>query len=223
MRIVIDGNIGSGKSTQITLLEKFGFKCNKEPIHTWPLDLFYKDPPRWAFLLQMKILESYTDPDDDRIYERCLQSSNDVFWKHLVTTGVVTSEEDRVYKDWFRNVEWFPDVNIYLSSQPEKCLGRIQQRTQAGDSAVSLDYLEKIHTLYELVWFRARKEQKTRHFHIIYVEDKTPEDIHKEILSVLELEDAMFLVNNDGSKVQEAGASRRKVLCASPADLCHMS
>jgi hypothetical protein len=40
MKIVIDGNIGAGKTTQLNLLESKGFKVHREPIEKWPLELF---------------------------------------------------------------------------------------------------------------------------------------------------------------------------------------
>ena len=50
-KIVIDGNIGSGKTTQLDLLEQQGkYNIKKEPIEKWPLDLYYSDPKRWGFL-----------------------------------------------------------------------------------------------------------------------------------------------------------------------------
>ena len=52
-KIVIDGNIGAGKTTQLNRIEKLGFRVVKEPIEQWPLDLFYSDPERWGFLFQM--------------------------------------------------------------------------------------------------------------------------------------------------------------------------
>ena len=197
MRIVIDGNIGSGKSTQINMLKDLGFKCHKEPIEKWPLDLFYKDKSRWGFLLQMKILETYTTPEDDCIYERCLQSSKDVFWYNLFVNNIVTQTENDVYIEWYNKVVWHPDVNIYLRSYPEECYQRIQTREQTGDSAVSLDYIRQIHDYYELVSYRFRKMQKNRKHYVIIVDGKTPEQIHKEIISVLKAENAMFLADSN--------------------------
>ena len=56
LRVVIDGNIGSGKTTQLGLLEKTGYTVRREAIQDWPLEEFYKDPARWAFLLHTSIL-----------------------------------------------------------------------------------------------------------------------------------------------------------------------
>jgi thymidylate kinase len=181
--VIIDGNIGSGKSTQIKLLDNIGFRTRKEPIEKWPLKQFYEDPSRWAFVLQMKILETYCTPEEVCIYERCMQSSKDVFWKHLVSSKVVTSVEDHIYREWYNRVEWKPDVIIYLRSTPEKCFERIQTRHQTGDGQISLDYLQSIHSNYE-----AMSRDYT-----IDVDDKTPEEIHQEILSVLKSENAMLI------------------------------
>lgn len=189
MSIVIDGNIGSGKSTQIQLLDKIGFRTRKEPIEQWPLKQFYEDPSRWAFLLQMKILESYCTPVEVCIYERCMQSSKDVFWKHLFHSNIVTRAEDSIYKEWYHRVEWKPDVMIYLRSTPEKCFERIQTRHQTGDSKISLDYLQKIHSYYEDI----------HRDYTIDVDDKTPDEIHKEILSVLKVENAMHILDTHRS------------------------
>jgi deoxyadenosine/deoxycytidine kinase len=184
MRIVIDGNIGSGKSTQIELLHKAGFKTKREPIEQWPLDLFYKDPSRWAFLLQMAILKTYTDPDDDCIYERCMQSSKHVFWLHLVMSNLVTAAEIKEYDFWYRKVSWRPDVKIYLHSSPAECYKRIQARGQTGDSGVKFEYIEKIHDYYGVYAYD---------HHEILVDGKSPEDIHAEILSIIKVENAMYL------------------------------
>jgi deoxyadenosine/deoxycytidine kinase len=82
MKVVIDGNIGSGKTTQLNLLEKVGWTVQREPIDDWPLELFYKDKSRWALLLQMKILQTLqpVKTKDVVVYERCLLSTRYVFW-----------------------------------------------------------------------------------------------------------------------------------------------
>ena len=81
-RVVIDGNIASGKSTQFDMLAKQGYSVLSERIYDWPLELFYSDPKRWALLLQFAILKSFhTHKNDFKIFERSPESSRDVFWK----------------------------------------------------------------------------------------------------------------------------------------------
>jgi deoxyadenosine/deoxycytidine kinase len=199
MRIVIDGNIGSGKTTQILLLKNIGFKTKKEPIDDWPLKEFYEDPSRWAFTLHMKILETYSNAPQNCIYERCMQSVKMVFWYNLVNIKkIVTDIEDKIFDAWYRKVEWTPDINIYLYSHPQKCLERIQTRNQPGDSVITLEYLTQLSDWYQMLkWYN----RKNKNYHTIYVDDKTPEVIHNEILSVLISEDAMYISDLNRSQV----------------------
>jgi deoxyadenosine/deoxycytidine kinase len=150
--ICIDGNIGCGKSTLIKMLKSHG-KIVTERIDKWPLDEFYKDPSRWALALQMKILQTMTDPSTTEypfvFHERCLQSSNHVFWRHLFETSQVTTVEDEIYQNAFKKYEWTPDIIIYLRCSPEKCFDNIQKRIQVGDSSVTYEYLKSLHVKYE--------------------------------------------------------------------------
>ena len=148
MFIVIDGNIGSGKSTVLDNISR-DYKVVKERISEWPLEEFYKDPCKWAFPLQIKILQTMTKPTAPCFHERCLQSSKYVFWKHLVETTQVTHIEDVIYQDLFKKYEWECDVYVYLRCSPEKCLKNISKRIQDGDSHISLEYLQSIHEKYE--------------------------------------------------------------------------
>lgn len=201
MRVVIDGNIGSGKSTQLDLLKTKGFKIFKEPIDDWPLELFYSDKSRWGFLLQMKILLSFAHAPQNHIFERSMLSSKDVFWWNLRANEIVTEAEDKIYKEWYHKVAWYPTVTIYLSSSPEKCYERIQSRNQSGDVGVTLKYLQDIHMYYQIMGYRSSRMWSDSRFHRIYIEGKTPEQIHEEILSVLKVENAMQLSDSDGSKM----------------------
>ena len=58
--ICIDGLIGAGKSTILEKLKKKGYYVFKENLDEWGyfLDLFYKNKPRWAFTLQIAILNN---------------------------------------------------------------------------------------------------------------------------------------------------------------------
>ena len=117
MKIVIDGNIGSGKTTQLGLLEKKGWQVRREPIDDWPLEEFYKDPSRWAYLLHMRILQTLRPIRSERpvIYERSLMSSRWVFWPVLQRQGHVTPAEHTSYDQFYDQYAWYPDLYIFLS------------------------------------------------------------------------------------------------------------
>lgn len=172
-RIVIDGNIGSGKSTQLKLLSgRYTVKC--EPIHEWPLDLFYENSERWAFLLQMTILKSFATGYED-VWERSPESSREVFWKILQKT----KEEEEVYRYFYEKCGWSPDIHIYIRTDPVRCFERISSRHQEGDVKITLEYLQSVHESYER--YIASKSCVV----VIDGTNGTPEEIHSEIVRCL--------------------------------------
>ncbi len=176
----IDGNIGSGKSTQIKKLEG----ALPEPIDEWPLDLFYGDKKRWSFLLQLSILRSFINMKKHKkgIFERSPESSIKVFWKMLVDDNVVNPTENDVCSYFYDTTGWSPDVHIYIRTNPEVCYERICSRTQTGDNGITLEYLNKLHEYYE-------EYIKTRTSYVIDGH-QDPEEIHKQIKEIIRIENA---------------------------------
>jgi deoxyadenosine/deoxycytidine kinase len=145
MKIVIDGNIGCGKTTQLDLIEhRLKIKVKREPIEQWPLETFYQDPKRWGMTFQLVILNTFNQDNGTCIYERCPLSSKEIFWKVLEKTPL----EDEVYNSAFERQGWGPDIFIFINKNPETCFKHIQKRTQEGDNGVTLEYLNKIHECY---------------------------------------------------------------------------
>ncbi len=147
MKLVIDGNIGSGKTTQLTKLEENGFRVKREPIDEWPLELYYSDPIKWGLYFQLIVLKShsYTFSDCSGIYERFPGSGTQVFWPLMEKN----SAEDSVYQEMYKRHGWNPDVYVWINTSPEQCLHNMKNRKQSGDTSVSLEYLEKLHSNYE--------------------------------------------------------------------------
>lgn len=149
-RVVIDGNIGSGKTTQLKLLSNAGLNVKCEPIHEWPLREFYEDKSRWAFLLQMSILKSFvSDEDGADVWERSPESSREVFWKMLRSHDIGTEEEELVYNFFYDRNAWQPDIHMYIRTSPEECYRRLKSRKQTGDCEITLEYLREVHEYYE--------------------------------------------------------------------------
>jgi len=218
MKIVIDGNIGSGKTTQLNILEKKGWLVRREPIDEWPLELFYSDKSRWALLLQLKILQTLQPVRNTEVYERCLFSTRYVFWQHLLQNGLVRPEEHDVYITQYQKDVWYPDVYIFLSKRPEVAYQHIQERHQSGDSVITLEYLCELDTLYKKMIMNVPCL-----VHIINAE-QSPEAIHSQILSVLRLyESSVYITDTRWEKVQKAISYRWQMLCASFANVCCVS
>ena len=218
MKVVIDGNIGSGKTTQLNLLEEKGWKVQREPIDVWPLELFYKDKSRWALLLQMKILQTLRPlkTKDVVVYERCLLSTRHVFWEYLLQKKLVRPEENDVYSHQYDKDAWYPDLYIFLSKTPEVAFEHIKKRKQTGDSSVTLDYLKDLDILYTKMLTNVPCK-----VHVINAH-QSPEDIHEQILSLLKLY-GVYVTDAGRAEVQKTGAHQREVLCTPFPNMCRLS
>ena len=153
MKVVIDGNIGSGKTTQLNILKDLGYTVHREPIDEWPLDVFYSDPVRWNLMFQLRILQTlpeirYTVSTEDVFYERSIWSALHVFWQNAKESQAVTYWEDIVFQDVYNKIRCEPDLYIFIARDPLKCYESVQKRRQAGDSKVTLEYIEKLDLLY---------------------------------------------------------------------------
>jgi deoxyadenosine/deoxycytidine kinase len=180
MKIVIDGNIGSSKSTQLNLLEKAGFAVKREPIEDWPLELYYSDPERWGLAFQLRVLQSHSEliPDVPLcIYERFPSSGASVFWPLMKKT----KEEDAVFQHIHNLQKWTPDVYIYLDVPPKLCFKRIQDRNQDGDSSVTLEYLETLDKQYEKMFNELENCKK----YIIDADDSV-DAVHDQIIKIIQ-------------------------------------
>jgi deoxyadenosine/deoxycytidine kinase len=218
MKIVIDGNIGSGKTTQLGLLEQKGWKVRREPIDKWPLEEFYKDPKRWAFYFHMVILQTLrpVDTKHNIIYERSLLSSRWVFWPVLLNKGIVTKEENDIYDKFYTHYAWYPDLYIFLSKDLDLAWEHIQKRDQAGDGGVSREYLCELDTEYKKLIMKVPCK--------VYIvnANQSVDEIHKEICSILS-NNELFVGDSVRGQVQKEGSSGREVPCTSFTNMCRLS
>ena len=216
VKVVIDGNIGSGKTTQLNLLEKKGWTVKREPIDEWPLDLFYKDKSRWALVLQLKILQTLRPVKGTVVYERCLLSTRHVFWEYLVQKKLVTPEEHDVYCAQYDKDAWYPDVYIFLSKTPELAFEHVQRRHQVGDTGVTLEYLKDLDVLYQKMIRNVPCK-----VHIVNAE-QPPEVIHEQILSLLTI-DGVHVSDTRREKVSTPSTHKRQMLCTPFTNMCSVS
>lgn len=219
MKVVIDGNIGSGKTTQLNLLEKRGFRVRREPIDEWPLEEFYKDPKRWSFYFHMVILQTLRPlkTKDVVVYERSLLSSRWVFWPVLLKQNLVTKEEDATYSKFYEQFAWYPDLYIFLSKKPELAWEHIQQRHQTGDSGVTKEYWLELDEEYT----KLLKSVPCK----IYVvnANRSVEEIHEEISHIISVENELFSANHKRIQVQTEGGRGREVPCTPFQHMCRLS
>jgi deoxyadenosine/deoxycytidine kinase len=219
MKIVIDGNIGSGKTTQLDLLEKIGYRVRREPIDEWPLEEFYKDPKRWAFYFHMVILQTLRPlkTKETIIYERSLLSSRWVFWSVLLKQKLVTPQEDTTYAKFYDQYAWFPDLYIFLSKSPELAWEHIQKRHQAGDSGVTLEYWKELDVEYQKLLRNVPCK-----VHVVNA-DQSVEEIHQEICQILLDHELLSPVEVQREEVRSEGSRERHVSCTPFQHMCRVS
>ncbi|HJM68606.1 MAG TPA: deoxynucleoside kinase [Candidatus Babeliales bacterium] len=170
-RFIIEGNIGAGKSTFLKILEQhLAIEGVLEPHAKWQdvgdgenlLDLFYKDTPRWAYTFQTYAFVTRVLEQEQRalkatspiqVLERSVFSDRFCFAKNCYEMGLMSSLEWQLYQDWFKwLVEGYtikPSGFIYLQTDPEVCHQRLVKRNRHEESAVSLDYLTKLHNKHQ--------------------------------------------------------------------------
>lgn len=179
MKIAIEGNIGSGKTTQLNLLSK-SWPVYTEPVHLWPLDEFYSDPKNQGFHMQTAVLATFSD-NGPGVYERSPRSSKEIF-----SNFEGKPAEQMTYDLLYHRLGWDPDYWIFLESDPELCFKKVQGRRGPGDSYVTLEYIKKIDKKYrdfqESVSDRSFVVNADRPVHEVY-------DTITTILRALKLED----------------------------------
>ena len=173
--ITVDGGIGAGKTVYINMickkLSQRGWRITvvKEPVDKWResgiLDLFYKDPKRWAYHFQTKAFHdrvvenieafaAHGETSDVFILERSPFTDN-LFVEVLYDDKMVTDLEYKDYKQWwslwYKVMPYTPNMFIYLRPDIDVQMSRIEERNRSeelrsadGKSGVTLEYQKKL-------------------------------------------------------------------------------
>jgi deoxyadenosine/deoxycytidine kinase len=155
MKLVIDGNIGCGKSSimnKIINSNLISIPVYKEPLDDWNkwLDLFYSNMQKHSFGFQMKVLKSHLDNNKipHGIFERSPLSCQRVFGELLYEDNLMSELEWELTEEYNRDFGWIPELVIYLKCDPNTCFKRIQQRNRTNEKPISLEYLTRLDAKY---------------------------------------------------------------------------
>jgi len=157
--IVIEGNIGSGKTTVAHGLARYlQARLVLEEFETNPfLEGFYRDPQRYGFSVEMAFLA-------DRYHQLSEQfQSEDLFqpalladyapWKSLIfAQNNLDGKEFHLYRQfWEMSLGSLrkPDLVIYLSRSIPSLLANISYRGRSYELSIGESYLRKLHQSYE--------------------------------------------------------------------------
>lgn len=191
MHIAIAGNIGSGKTTLTSLLEKhFGWEAHYEDADDNPyLNDFYEDMQRWSFNLQVYFLRSrfqqiveIRKSGKSVIQDRTIYEDAYIFAPNLHAMGLMTTRDFNNYMDLFQLISGFiqpPDLLIYLRASVPTLVHQIQKRGRDYENSIRLDYLKRLNERYE-AWISGYTEGKLL---VIDVDNnnfpEVPEDLGK--------------------------------------------
>lgn len=155
MRIAIEGNIGSGKSTVLRgLVWKVNARVHLEPVGAWAglLERFYADPVTGAMDMQVRVLIDFSKKADDgdlHIIERCPLSSHHVFAALAFQKGWLTDAQWSAYKQMYATLGWEPDAIIYIDTPVDQCFERAHSRDSGVAEPPTREYLEEIRAKYD--------------------------------------------------------------------------
>lgn len=171
--IIIEGNVGVGKSTFLNYLKQhLDIDVIYEPNQLWQdvdghnlLEQFFLDQKRWAYTSQSYILITRIDqllawlcgPQKEFcLIERSVYSGRYCFAQIAKEVGWLNDLEWCLYKKlWDREMKrigQLPSGFIYLKTSAEVCFNRIMARGRFEEKPISLDYLKRIEDKYDN-WF----------------------------------------------------------------------
>ncbi len=167
--LVIEGNIGAGKTSLASMIaKKHNARLILEQYADNPfLPKFYRDPDRYSFPLELSFLAArykqlhseLTSPD---LFQP-LTVADYYFSKSLVFAKITLQlDEFNLYRQLFDIIHQQlpkPDLYVYLYMSVEKLVSNIRKRGRDYEQDISPDYLEKVQQSY-FEYLRSLKNQK---------------------------------------------------------------
>jgi deoxyguanosine kinase len=156
--IVIEGNIGAGKTSLATkLADETNSKLVLEQFAENPfLPKFYKEPERYAFPVELTFLADRYQQLKNEINPRDLFQTKTIsdyyFVKSLIfSRKTLKDDEYSLYKRLFDIIQQQltkPDIYVYLHVTPERLQKNIRMRGRSYELDISIEYLEQIQKSY---------------------------------------------------------------------------
>jgi deoxyguanosine kinase len=167
--VVIEGNIGAGKTTLATRIsEQFNARLILERFADNPfLPKFYNDPDKYSFPLELSFLASrYKQLKEELVPQdlfRAFTVADYYFMKSLVfAASTLTGDEFNLYRQIFYIIYGSlpkPDIFVYLHLSPERLLQNIEKRGRNYEKSITKEYLQKIQESY-FTFFRQNPDNK---------------------------------------------------------------
>lgn len=182
--IVVEGNIGAGKTT---LAEMLARDCNArlvlEQFADNPfLPKFYSEPDRYSFPLEMSFLAERYRQLNTNVYHPELFNTTTIadyyFVKSLIFARItLQNDEFALYRQLFDIIMQrlpLPSLYVYLHSPVERLLRNIATRGRDYEQNISADYLADIQQSY-LTYFKTADK-----FPIVVIDTSKLDFVHNK-------------------------------------------
>jgi deoxyguanosine kinase len=156
--VVIEGNIGAGKTTLASrIAEQFNARLILERFSDNPfLPKFYSDPEKYSFPLELSFLaDRYRQLKEELVSQDLFKSftiADYYFMKSLVfAASTLEGDEFNLYRQIFYIIYGSlpkPDMYVYLHLSTERLLSNIAKRGRSYEALITADYLKKIQDNY---------------------------------------------------------------------------
>ncbi|HSH20701.1 MAG TPA: deoxynucleoside kinase [Draconibacterium sp.] len=156
--LVIEGNIGAGKTTLATMIAKeFDAKLVLEQFADNPfLPKFYNDQERYSFPLELSFLADRYSQIKKQVFNpdlfHTLLVSDYFFAKSAIfAQNTLKDDEYRLFRQIFDIVFESmpkPDLYVYLHADTDQLLRNIKSRGREYEQNISSEYLDKIKNGY---------------------------------------------------------------------------
>ncbi len=167
--VVIEGNIGAGKTTLASRIAgEFNAQLILEHFADNPfLPKFYEDPDKYSFPLELSFLASrYKQLKDELVPQNLFKSfsvADYYFMKSLVfAASTLTGDEYNLYRQIFYIIYGSlpkPDIYVYLHLNPDRLISNIEKRGRNYEKSITKEYLQKIQDSYFL-FFKQNPDNK---------------------------------------------------------------
>jgi len=182
--IVIEGNIGAGKSSLVNMLANdLGARVVLEQYAENPfLPKFYSNPDKYSFPLELSFLaERYRQLNENVTQTDLFQTltiADYYFVKSLIFARITLGDDEfNLYRQLF-NIIWqhipMPSLYVYLHSSVERVMRNIKMRGREYEQNIDPEYLMKVQNSY-LDYFKTASK-----FPIVVVNTTTMDFVHNQ-------------------------------------------